>query len=197
MCWVLKNYGLRESEKCAQKFPEPSGRFFTWLTVLIIPLLNLKLLLRLNGNRGQLKCVLLGRGISMVLVWMFHPMHVLLSSCNIFSGIGQSLISCDHWFILQNISFDKCRITSRVSVLNCLYFHSSCLHWPIIVATNGMVALNSSAWLKLHLSSPRYFVWQHNVLSIRISQPFLLVLQFCFDSASLHNSNVSGGLFFR
>lgn len=138
MCWVLKNYGLKEFEKCAQKVPEPSGRFFTWLTVLIVPLLNWKLLLRLNGNRRQLKCVLLGRGIRMVLLWMFHTMHVLLSSCNIFSGIGQNLISCDHGFILQNISFDKCRITSRVSVPNCLYFHSSCLYWPVIVATNGM-----------------------------------------------------------
>lgn len=47
-------------------------------------------------------------------VWMFHPMHVLLSSCNISSGAGQSLISCDHRFILQNTNADKCTMITGV-----------------------------------------------------------------------------------
>lgn len=53
--------------------------------------------------------------------------HVVCFPCNISSGTGQNLILCDS-HILQNASFDKCRITSGADVPQWLCFHSSYLY---------------------------------------------------------------------
>lgn len=145
--------------------------------------------LRLNWNRRAAQPWFGVRGDGLVWVWMFHPMHVLLSSCNISSGASQSLISCDHRFTLQNINVDKCTMITGADGFEILCFHSSCLYWPVSVAINSMGLWNLVHAARSCLRNPS-FPWHCSVSvlcrmpDIPFSHPFWVLLG-CFDSVPL------------
>lgn len=151
-CVRCKELGIEGVQTRGTEVPWASSWVLCLPCWAFCTILNPWLHLRPNWNRRQHR--LYGREGRSVLVgvWMFCPMHVGLFCSNISSDVSQNFIVFHvitdlFWKILI---LTNAQLLLELVDLKCLYFHSPCLYW-LIVATNSMVALKSSAWLMVSL----------------------------------------------
>lgn len=153
-CWELGTGGVGTRHTGV---PWGSSGCCAWLAVLTVGSWA-----ALEAKLKQKDLILGWWGDGSVWVWMFHPMHVLLSSCS------TSLVLARVWFHVSTNLFCKIPMLTNAQWLlelmdlKCLYFHSSCLYWLISVAINSM-----GLWNLMHAGRSclrnLYFPWHCSV----------------------------------